>query len=266
MVSRTRYAALMAAAVLWACGGGGEKTAEQPPARDLSLAPAESVARRNDRPMDQPAKQPSARPKQPSKQPAKQASPPEAQRPAQPKPAPTPMVGEGTKIDLSATDSINSRHSKKGDAVTATTPSPVNDASGRAVIPAGAVFSGTISDIAPAEHPGGQGRLVLTFSRVSFGGKSYAVQATVDTMATTYKGRGITGGEAVKVGAGTAIGALAGRLLGGNKKGTLIGAAAGAAAGVGVAAATRDVDIILPAGGLIRVTLTAPFEAKEITD
>src|SRR2546430_8829291 len=48
--------------------------------RDLSLAPAESVARMNDRPMDQPAKQPSARPKQPSKQPAKQASPPEAQR------------------------------------------------------------------------------------------------------------------------------------------------------------------------------------------
>ena len=56
-------ALFVAAAVLWACGGGGEKTAEQPPARDLSLAPAESVARMNDRPMDQPAKQPSARPK-----------------------------------------------------------------------------------------------------------------------------------------------------------------------------------------------------------
>jgi len=39
---------------------------------------------------------------------------------------------------------------------------------------------------------------------------------------------------------------------------------AGAAAGAGVAAATRDIDIILPAGGLVRIVLTAPFTMAEI--
>ncbi|MBI4501825.1 MAG: hypothetical protein HY700_11760, partial [Gemmatimonadetes bacterium] len=163
-------------------------------------------------------------------------------------------------------DTVTSRTNKKGEMVTATITTAVTDASGRAVIPAGAVFSGTISDLAPAESPGGQGRLVLTFNRVSFGGKNYSVQARTDTVGTYMKGRGVTAGEAAKVGAGAAVGAIAGRLLGGNKKGTIVGGVAGAAAGVGYAAATRDVDIIMPAGALIRIVLTAPFELKETAD
>ena len=162
------------------------------------------------------------------------------------------------------TDTLTSRHHEKGEPVTAVAGVDVLDADGYAVIPAGAVFSGTISDIAPAESPGGEGRMVLTFNRVAFGGKTYAVQARVDTLAAYMKGRGVTGGEAVKVGAGAVIGAIAGRLLGGNKKGTAIGAAAGAAAGVGYAAATRDIDIILPAGALVRIVLTAPFMLEEL--
>jgi outer membrane lipoprotein SlyB len=78
------------------------------------------------------------------------------------------------------------------------------------------------------------------------------------------KGRGVTAGEAAKVGAGAVVGGIAGRLIGGNKKGTAIGAVAGAAAGAGIAAATRDVDIILPAGARIRIVLTAPFTLEEI--
>lgn len=259
-----RYSLLLAATAFWACSRGGEKPAEQPPARDLSLAPAESVAQMNDRPTDQPA----ARPKQ-AQPPARPPAQRPATQPAQPQPkAPekAPVVGEGTRIDLVATDTITSRTHKKGEAITATAASAVADPSGRTVIPAGAVFTGTISDIAPAEHPGGQGRMVFTFNRVSFGGKNYAVQATQDTLGTFMKGRGVTAGEAAKVGAGAVIGGIAGRVLGGNKKGTAIGAAAGAAAGVGYAAATRDVDIILPAGALVRIVLTAPFELKPIAE
>ena len=258
---QSQYALLIVAATLWACKGG-EKPADQPPARDLSLAPAESVAKMNDRPMDQPTTKPQVKPPAPKpKQPAAQP---------QPKPQPAkvepPKVSEGTSINLAATDTITSRTNKKGEMVTAVTSSAVTDASGRSVIPAGAVFSGTISDLAPAEHPGGQGRLVLTFNRVSFGGKNYAVQARTDTVGTVMKGRGVTAGDAAKVGAGAVVGGIAGRLLGGNKKGTIIGAAAGAAAGTGYAAATRDVDIMLPAGALIRIVLTAPFELKETAD
>jgi len=256
---RIRLSAVAAALALWACGGGGEAAKDQEPARDLSLAPAESTRAINDRPA---VNQPKA-----TAQPRKPAPPPNRNQPSQPPTRPaTPSVAEGTSIDLMATDSLNSRRNKKGDMVTATTPSPVKDASGRDVIPGGAVFSGTISDIAPAEHPGGQGRMMLTFNRVSFGGKNYEVEARVDTVGTTMKGRGVTAGDAAKVGAATAVGAIAGRLLGGNKKGTAVGAAAGAAAGVGVAAATRDIDIILPAGALIRIVLTSTFKLEPIAD
>jgi hypothetical protein len=140
----------------------------------------------------------------------------------------------------------------------------VKDARGREVIPAGAVFLGTITDIAPAESPGGEGRLAMSFSRVQFGGKTYAVQARVDDLGTYMKGRGVTAGDAAKVGAGAVVGAVAGRLIGGNKTGTAVGAAAGAAAGVGIAAATRDVDIILPAGAMVKIVLTAPFVLEEV--
>jgi len=242
--------ALGLAAAFWACGGGesSQETPEQ--GRDLSLAPAESVAQLSDRPAAQPATQP------PATQPAQP-------RPSAARPAP-PSLTSGTTIELWASDTLNSRKNKVGDPVMATTASAIQDARGRSVIPAGAVFLGTISDIAPAESPGGQGRMALTFTRVQFGGKTYSVQATADTLGTYMKGRGVTAGDAAKVGAGAVVGAVAGRLIGGNKTGTAVGAAAGAAAGAGVAVATRDIDIILPAGALVRIVLTAPFTMQEI--
>lgn len=247
--TRRASLALGLAAAFWACGGGesGQQTQQ---GRDLSLAPAESTAKLSDQPAAQPpAAQPTAT--QPTAQPKAPAA----------KPAAPAMLATGTTINLMASDTLTSRHNKKGEAVTATTASAIKSKDGRQVIPLGAVFQGTISDIAPAEHPGGEGRLVLTFTRVSFGGKTYAVQASVDTLGTYMKGRGVTAGDAAKVGAGAVVGGIAGRLIGGNKTGTAVGAAAGAAAGVGIAAATRDIDIILPAGALVRIVLTAPFDA-----
>ena len=253
-MGRTRSASLVLglALGLWACGGG-ESDQQTQQGRDLSLAPAESTARLSDQPAAQP---PAAQP----------AAPPTATQPKPPaaKPVAPATLATGTTIDLVASDTLTSRHNKKGEAVTATTASAIRSKDGRQVIPAGAVFQGTISDIAPAEHPGGEGRLVLTFTRVSFGGKTYAVQASQDTAGTYMKGRGVTAGDAAKVGAGAVVGGIAGRLIGGNKTGTAVGAAAGAAAGVGLAAATRDIDIILPAGALVRIVLTAPFELKPV--
>ena len=248
------------AAFVWACGGGqSDQQAQQ--GRDLSLAPADSVAQLNDQPAagTQPAQPSAAQPTRTTQPKRTNTAPPARPKPA---PAPAPMLEEGTALGLTATDSINSRHNKKGDPVMATAAADVRDARGRVVIPAGAVFSGTVSDIAPGT-PGG-GRLVITFNRVGFGGKTYAVQARVDTMATTKQGRGITAGTAAKVGAGAVVGGIAGRLIGGNKTGTAVGAVAGAAAGAGVPHAPRAEDIIPPAGAMVQITLTAPFELKAI--
>lgn len=255
MPSRTHLTAL-AAFVLVACGG------EQPPAdetaRDLSLAPAESVATLNDQPDAAPSTPPAEQPVQPRATTPRQ-SPPPRQPAAQPSAPASLTLGEGTMITLAASDTLTSRHNKKGETVTATTTADLTDARGRVVIPAGAVFTGTISDIAPAESPGGEGRIVLTFNQVEFGGNRYAVAARTDSLGTYMKGRGVTAGDAAKVGAGTVVGAVAGRVIGGNKTGTIVGAAVGTAAGVGIAAATRDIDIILPAGAPVRLVLTAPF-------
>jgi hypothetical protein len=160
---------------------------------------------------------------------------------------------------LAASDTLTSRHNKRGETVTATLASDVTDARGRTVIPAGALFVGTITDIAPAESPGGQGRMVITYTSVEFGGQTYAVSARTDSLPTYMKGRGVTAGDAAKVGAATAVGAAAGAIIGKDVKGAVIGGAVGAAAGVGIAAATRDVDILLNAGSPIRLVLTAPF-------
>jgi hypothetical protein len=255
------FGTALAVAVAWACGGG-EQAAQDEAARDLSLAPAESVAALSDQPVAQPqTPQPPVERPQPQPRRETTAERPPAQPPARPAPL---ALEEGTTVELWATDSLTSRHNKAGEVVTATAGAAVRDNRGREVIPAGAVFLGTISDIAPSGTPGGQGRLVLTFTRVQFGGKTYAVQARSDSLGTVMKGRGVTAGDAAKVGAGAVVGGIAGRLIGGDKKGTAVGAAAGAAAGAGVAAATRDVDIVLPAGALVRVVLTAPFTMQEI--
>jgi hypothetical protein len=101
--------------------------------------------------------------------------------------------------------------------------------------------------------------MVLTFTTVEIGGSRYAVAARTDSLGTYMKGRGVTAGDAAKVGAGAVVGAVAGRVIGGDKTGTIVGGVVGTAAGVGIAAATRDIDIIMPGGGPIRIVLTAPF-------
>jgi len=246
---------LVFAALGLACGG--EPPADET-ARDLSLAPAESVATLSDMPAEgAPTGTPSP-PARSTTSPARPATTTPTVRPAGPA-ASTLVAAEGTVVMLTANDTLTSRHNKRGETVTATVSADITDARGRTVIPAGAVFVGTITDIAPAESPGGQGRLVITYTTVEFGGQSYAVAARTDSLATWMKGRGVTGGDAAKVGAATAVGAAAGAIIGKDAKGAIIGGAVGAAAGVGIAAATRDVDILLNAGAPVRLVLTAPF-------
>lgn len=239
------------------CGGGEQQAAAGADStRDLSLPPAESVAAMNDQPATPPS-QPAAQKAKPSVQ--------KTQPPVQPKTPPAPpSVGTGTVLMLAATDTINSRSNKKGDPVEATISTAVTGADGREVIPAGAVFLGTVSELDPAPHPGAEGKMQLTFNRVRFGGQTYGIQARTDSLATVMKGRGVTKADAAKVGAGAVIGGIAGRVIGGNKTGTIVGAAAGAAAGAGAAAASRDIDIVLPAGAPIRIVLTAPFTPKAL--
>jgi hypothetical protein len=169
-------------------------------------------------------------------------------------------LSAGAKFDVAANDTLSSRTSKQGESFTAHVVEDVKNAAGQVVIPRGAVLNGTITAVKPAPNPKTPGTLTLSVTSVTVGGNTYPIDAAVDSIETVHKGRGVTTGDAAKVGAGAAAGAILGRVIGGNSKGTVIGGVVGGIAGAGVAASTKDSDIVLPAGAHIIVRLT-----KELT-
>jgi len=157
---------------------------------------------------------------------------------------------------MATTATISSRTAKPGDVFTATVVADVQDAAGRVAIPAGSLVSGTITDVKSAPNPSSPGTLTLAVNSVAVNGRSYPINASIDSLDTQRSGRPISGGDAVKVGVGAAAGAIVGQIIGKNSKGTIIGAVVGGLAGAGYAAATKDGDISLPAGTHVLVTLT----------
>jgi len=215
-------------------------------ARNLTLAPLESTAQMHDVAPNPPAAAP-----QP-------AAPPPVTRPPVTRPTPPAMarLSAGTTMDIAAADTISSRTAKTGDAFSARVVEDVRNAAGRVVIPAGSVVNGKITDVKPSPNPSTPGTLTLSVASITVRGKSYPIEASVDSLETIHKGRGVTTGDAAKVGAGAAAGAILGRVLGGNKKGTIVGGVVGGIAGAGVAASSKDSDIVLPAGAHIIIRLT----------
>jgi hypothetical protein len=169
-------------------------------------------------------------------------------------------LDSGTALDLRAVNGLTSRRDSDGTRITATTAVAVRDRDGvNEVIPEGAEFIGHVVRIRPAETPQAHGVMELAFDSVSFNGQTYPIATRQTSVATERVSRGVTAGEAGKVGAGAVIGGVAGRVIGGNRTGTAVGAAAGAAAGGVYANQTRDIDLRLPTGGAIGIALTEPF-------
>ena len=248
-MNRFAIAASIAVIGVSACQKSQDQTqASDSTARNLTLAPAESTATMRDVP-DQNRTAP----------PPPVTRPPAPRKPAPPAPpAPPPMarLGAGATMDAAATDTISSRTAKVGDAFSARIVEDVKNAKGQVVIPAGSMVHGSITAVKPAPNPRTPGTLTLSVASVTVRGASYPIEASVDSIETIHKGRGVTSGDAAKVGAGAVAGAVLGRVLGGNKKGTIIGGVVGGVAGAGVANATKDSDIILPAGAHIIIRLT----------
>ena len=117
----------------------------------------------------------------------------------------------------------------------------VKNNSGRVVIPAGSTVELVITEISPAKSRSAKdGTLTLRVADVTVRGKSYPLDAVVSSVSHTLQGRGVTAGEVEKTAAGAAIGAVAGRVIGGDSKGTIIGAVIGGAGGAVVAERDRE--------------------------
>jgi glycine zipper 2TM protein len=237
--------ATMSIVGLFACAKG-EQTSQSADstARNLTLAPTESTAAMKDVPSR------ATEPAKPATEP-KKAPPPKA---APPKPAAL-MLAAGTRVGLTANDSISTRSAHAGDPFTATVSHDVKDATGRVVIPAGSSVSGTVAAAEPAPNPNSTGRIELSVTSVSVRGKSYPIDASVVSKDTVMKGRGVTKADAAKVAGGAVAGAILGKIIGKNTKGAVIGGAAGAAAGAAAARESRDIDVVIPKGAAITIKL-----------
>lgn len=255
-----------AAAVLLAACTPKDKTqtaAADSLGRDLELAPVDSSAVLNDTAKTTPAPvtPPASNPRPPVSNPRPPANTGTGTTTT---PAPTtPAVSSapltlpvGTSITATMVDSITSRRNKNRDIVTSTIGSDIKDQNGRVIIPAGSTARFTVWQIAPAENKSAtDGTLVLRLASISVRGHDYPLTGRVSSVEHSLKGRGVTTGDAAKVGGGAAAGAVAGRVLGGSK-GTVIGAVVGAAVGTGVAVETADRDIYVAPGAAIVFTLT----------
>jgi hypothetical protein len=254
MTMRQTTALLLSVALLGACAKGenANTASADSTARNLTLAPADSSAAMRDMPATPPATPPVTAPVTRPKPPAPRVPP-----------APSTLtLAAGSHFDMAATDTITTRTAKVGDPFTARVVEDVRNAAGKVVIPAGSQVNGTVTEVRPNPNPNTPGTLTLAVSSVTIRGTNYPLEASIDSLETVHKGRGITTGDAAKVGAGAAAGAILGRVIGGNKKGTIIGGIVGGAVGAGVAQTSKDSDIVLPAGAHIIVTVTKPLTVR----
>ncbi len=266
-MSRAIIAALTLVAVA-ACGGGDrENTATADSlSRDLQLAPVDTSAELNDRPVEErptasaPAPAPArTTPSRPATRPAA-PSRPTASAPA---PAPAPVarsLAAGTTLTAATNAEIRSHKNKVGDTVTATIANDVKDRSGRVVIPAGSEVVLMVTAIKESENKRDKtGTLTVQPTSVVINGESYPLVATIEGVKTELQGRGTNAGDVAKPAAGAAVGAVVGRVLGGSSKGAIIGGVIGGAVGAQRAVETKDRDVVLPKGTSVTLSLTEEF-------
>jgi hypothetical protein len=140
----------------------------------------------------------------------------------------------------------------------------VADPSGHVVIPAGSTVQFSIAQLEPAKSKNAaDGKLALHADAILIDGRPHPVSADVQAVPHELRGRGVTAGEAEKVGVGAAAGAVVGRVLGGDTKGAVIGGAVGAAGGAVVATETASRDVVAKEGTPVVFVLTAPLVVKE---
>jgi hypothetical protein len=165
----------------------------------------------------------------------------------------------GTEIHAALDDSISSRRDSAGRSITAQITQSVTGAGGKILIPAGSTVRLTVVRLASAKSKGSQGALALKVDGIVVGGQLQNVQADVGPVPRELRGRGVTTGDAAKVGVGAAGGAVLGRVLGGNTKGAVIGGVVGAAGGAVVASQTATRDVVVKAKTPVTFVLTAPL-------
>jgi hypothetical protein len=174
----------------------------------------------------------------------------------------TSSAPAGSTFAISLNETLSTRTNQVGDGFTATLQDPIMDTDGNVLIPAGATIRGRVTAVQKSGNVTQTGVIGLAFESISYGGRSYPLDATVIEAHPEKTTRQTVGQQAGKVAAGAAAGAVIGRVLGKDTKSTIKGAVIGAAAGTAVAMGTSDVDAVLRAGSTVRVRTDAPITVR----
>ena len=166
-------------------------------------------------------------------------------------------IAAGATLSTTSSSRVCTNTNKVGDHVTATLQNAVTGSNG-AAIPAGATVNLTVTNLKRSENANDKIVMEFAVNSVTFGGKTYPIEGTVESANVERVRDQPSGKDAQKVAIGAAAGAIAGRILGKSTKATVIGGAAGAAAGAATAAATANYQGCVPSGGSIVIKLTAP--------
>ena len=162
----------------------------------------------------------------------------------------------GTRVTVRIDSQINSKTARTGQKFHANLARDLV-VNGKTVARSGAPAMGTVSHVKSSGRLHAPGELSLRLTAVEVNGKMVPISSS----AFRAKGKSHTKSNAVKIGGGTATGAVLGGVFGGGK-GALIGAAAGGAAGTGLAAATGKEEAVIHAEAAMTFTLRETAHTK----
>ncbi len=268
----TMMLAALSLATLAACGDKQDASlaADSALGRDLAMAQNDSVQPQlQDVPTTPPPAPVAEAAPAPAPRPAAPRPRPTAPRPAATTPAPKPapaaavtgVMAAGTSLRFAANNKVCSNTTSVGEKFTASLEESVTATNG-VVVPEGATGTFEVTEARTAKNSNDQTSLTVKLISVTYAGRTYPMDATIQTASAQRVRSATTATDAKKVAGGAILGAIAGQVIGKNTKGTVIGAAAGAAAGTAAAAATANYDTCINAGAAISATLDAPVTVR----
>ena len=170
-------------------------------------------------------------------------------------------IAAGTSIALTPSSTVCTNTNKVGDHITMTTQNAITGSNG-ATIPAGSTVTLTATTLKRSENSNDQIVMEFAVNSVTFGGKTYPLDASVTNAPVQRVRNEPKSKDAQKVAIGAGIGAIAGQILGKNTKSTVIGGAVGAAAGAAAAATTANYEGCIQNTSTVTIKLNSPAQVR----
>lgn len=171
-------------------------------------------------------------------------------------PADNRVLPAGVTLEARLDQTLGTEQSKEGDAFTATVATALYARDGSVVVPAGAKIEGRVTALDDSDNATEPALIKLDFDRISFGGRTYPFEASIERSAPVESGGTSSSDRTRNIVIGGAVGAALGAVLGdGDLENIVIGGALGAAAGSIVSLGT-EMNASLPAGSTMTLRTT----------